>query len=149
MLCNYITPGDIKLNLESTEVEECFAELLEVIVAKNPHLNRKEALQALESREEKSSTAVFPQVAIPHAICKSLNKSSVAIGISRRGVEFDSPVNIVFEILIEENDAEFHMNILKSVVELVSNKTFVNKVLNAKSEQEVFNIIVEFETSDN
>lgn len=34
MLSAFISPADIKVNLESTDKEECFAELLELIVAK-------------------------------------------------------------------------------------------------------------------
>lgn len=148
MLCNFISPGCIKLNLESTEKEESLAELLEVIVAGNPLVNRREAMQVLEAREEKASTAVLPGVAIPHAVCKSINKSAVAIGISRTGIDFDPTVNVIFEILLAEKDAEFHMNILKDIVQLVSNKTFVNKVINAKSSQEVFDIIVNLEMAE-
>lgn len=148
MLCNFISPGCIKLNLESTEKEECIAELLEVIVAKNPLINRREAMEVLIAREEKESTSVFPCVAIPHAICKSAVKSAIAMGVSRSGLDFDPKVYIVFEILLAEKDAEFHMNILKDIVQLVNNKTFVKKVLNAKSEQEIFDIIVDIETSD-
>ena len=39
MLSSFISPSSIKVALESTEKEECFAELLEVLVAKNPELN--------------------------------------------------------------------------------------------------------------
>ena len=59
MLSSFISPSSIKVGLESSEKEECFAELLEVLVAKNPEINRKEAMNALIAREEKMSTAVF------------------------------------------------------------------------------------------
>lgn len=148
MLSHFISPADIKINLESTEKEECLAELLEVIVARQPSISRREAMEALVDREEKSSTAVLPGIAIPHAICKSAKKSAIAIGISKKDIDFDVPVNIVFELLFEQNDVEFHMNILKSIVQLLDNKTFKNKVLNAKSSQEVFDIIDEIESSE-
>ena len=38
MLTDYITPADIKLNLESTDKEEVFAELTELLVKKSPEL---------------------------------------------------------------------------------------------------------------
>ena len=70
MLSSFISPSSIKVGLESSDKEECFAELLEVLVAKNPEINRKEAMNALIAREEKMSTAVFPFVAVPHALWK-------------------------------------------------------------------------------
>ena len=155
MLSSFITPASIKVALESTEKEECFAELLEVLVAKNPELKRREVMDALIAREEKMSTAVFPYVAVPHALCSSAGKTMVAVGISRKGIEFDSPdpetnpdhpsVNVIFEILFEENDTQTHLDVLRDILQLVSNPDFVKSVLQAKTSQEVFDIIESME----
>ena len=155
MLSSYISPSSIKVGLESSEKEECFAELLEVLVAKNPELNRKEAMDALIAREEKMSTAVFPFVSVPHALCSSARNTLVAVGISRPGIEFDSPepetnpdhpkVNIIFEVLFEERDTETHLHVLRDILQLVSNPDFIKDVLQAKTSQEVYNIIESLE----
>ena len=151
MLSSFISPTSIKVALESTEKEECFAELLEVLVAKNPDLDRREAMTALVAREEKMSTAVFPYVAVPHALCSSAGDTLVAVGISRSGIEFDSPepetnpdhpvVNVIFEILFEEKDTETHLHVLRDILQLVSNPDFVKNVLQAKTSQEVYDFI--------
>lgn len=146
MLCNFISPSDIKINLESTEKEECIAELLEVIIADHPSVNRKEALSALFSREDVGGTDILPGVAIPHAVCNSVKKSAIALGISKRGIDFDSNVKIVFEILFEPGNAEFHMLVLKDIVNLIQDSSFINRLVNAKSSQDVFDIIEELET---
>lgn len=155
MLSSFISPSSIKVGLESTEREECFAELLEVLVAENPSLNRKEAMDALIQREEKMSTAVFPSVAVPHALCSSAGNTLVAVGISRGGIEFDSPdpatnsehplVNVIFEILFEEKDTETHIHILRDILQLVSNPDFVKNVLQATTSTEVYDLIESLE----
>ena len=155
MLSSFITPASIKVALESTEKEESFAELLEVLVAKNPEINRKEAMDALIVREEKMSTAVFPFVAVPHALCSSAGDTLVAIGISRQGIEFESPepetnpehpvVNVIFEILFEEKDTQTHLDVLRDILQLVSNPDFVKNVLQAKTSQEVYDLIESME----
>ena len=155
MLSSFISPSSIKVALESTEKEECFAELLEVLVAENPDINRREAMTALVAREEKMSTAVFPFVAVPHALCSSAGDTLVAVGISRAGIEFESPdpkenpdhpvVNIIFEILFEEKDTETHLHVLRDILQLVSNPDFVKNVLQAKSSQEVYELIESME----
>ena len=155
MLSSFISPASIKVNLESTEKEECFAELLEVLVAKNPELNRREAMNALVAREEKMSTAVFPYVAVPHALCASAGNTLVAVGISRSGIEFeplepetnpDHPVvNVIFEILFEEKDIQTHLDVLRDILQLVSNPDFVKNVLQAKTSQEVYDLIESME----
>lgn len=155
MLSSFISPSVIKVGLESSEKEESFAELLELLVAENPKLDRKEAMQALILREEKMSTAVLPSVAVPHALCNSAGDTLVAMGISRKGIEFESPdpaanpehpvVNIIFEILFEQKDTETHLEILRDILELVSNPDFVKNVLQANSSQEVYDLIESME----
>lgn len=151
MLSGLISPADIKISLESFEKEECFAELLEVIVANGAKIDRREALNALIEREDKMSTAVFPHVAVPHAISNSIGRTAISIGISKKGIEFEpldtttnpkNPiVNIIFEILFEEQDTELHLHILRDVLALVSNPDFFEQILKANSSQEVYNII--------
>lgn len=151
MLSSFVTPSVIKLGLESSEKEESFAELLELLVAENPKLNRKEAMEALIQREDKMSTAVLPFVAVPHALCTSAGNTLVAMGISREGIEFEAPdpaadprhpvVNIIFEILFEEKDTETHLQVLRDILELVSKPDFVKNVLQAKSSKEVYDLI--------
>lgn len=154
MLSSFLFPGAIKVGLESSEKEECFAELLELFIPTNPSLDRTEALDALLTREEKLSTAVFPFVAVPHAVCKSISKTTVAIGISKKPIEFDSidpessktvPVNLIFEILFEENDTQSRLNALRDILSLVSNQEFLKQILAAKTSQQVFDLIVSYE----
>ena len=155
MLSSFITPASIKVGLESSEKEESFAELLEILVAENPELNRREAMDALIAREDKMSTAVFPFVAVPHALCSSAGTTQVAMGISRSGIEFEAPepetnperpvVNVIFEILFEERDTETHLHLLRDILQLVSNPDFVKNLTQAKTSQEVYDIIESME----
>lgn len=155
MLSALINPSDIIVKLESTEKEECFAELLEIVAAKHSGLNRSEAMQALIQREEKHSTAIYPYVAIPHGVCDSIKKTAIAIGISRKGIEFDSVdsednsknpiVNIIFEILFEQEDTGTHLHVLRDILQLVSQPDFVIKMLQAKTSQEAYELIVSME----
>lgn len=154
MISDKIDVDNIKINLESEESEECIAELLEVILQKYPEINRKEAFESLCTREEQMSTAIYPFVAVPHAVCKSAKKTSIAIGISPCGVEFENPdkskkenvnVKVVFEILFEEDDTDGHLHILRDILQLVSNSEFIEQICLAKSSQEVLNLISSFE----
>lgn len=149
MLSEYLEPENIIVNLDSSDRDECLAELLETLVNKQPEISRREALENLMVRESKMSTAVYPYVAVPHCLCKSVKKSCVAIGISKSGIDFGSTqvspeilnAKIIFEILFEENDTQGHLNILRDVLHLVENKDFIEAVLNAKSSNEVYSII--------
>ena len=75
MISALLNPSDIIIRMDSTEKEEAFAELLEVIVAKDSGVNRNEAMSVLITREDKMSTAIFPYVAVPHGVCSSIKKN--------------------------------------------------------------------------
>ncbi|MCR4741626.1 MAG: PTS sugar transporter subunit IIA [Treponema sp.] len=153
MLSDYITSDKIKINLESCERDECLAELLEVMIQQRPEINRKEALQALIDREDKKSTAICPGIAVPHAICRSIKKSCLVIGVSKNKIDFGSTqsdpevmnVKIIFEILFEENDAETHLKMLKDIVQLIQSPNFEKNVIEAQSAAQVFDIIIKSE----
>lgn len=149
MLSSLIKPSGIKLNLESTEWDECFAELMEVMIENNSQIKRAEALSALIQREEKMSTAVCPYIAVPHAVCSSQKETQIVIGISSSGVDFEDlnnsgrsvKVKLVFQIIFEENNFELHLHILKDILELVKNPKVLENVLKAKTADEVCKII--------
>ena len=150
MLSNIITPDVIKIDLESTEKEECFAELLELIAAKHPEINRKEALESLIKRESKLSTAVAKDAAIPHAIVESVPKVAIAFGISKQGIEFESIdpessdrpiVHVIIEILFDGKNAELRINVLRDILELVNHPDFIEKALRAESSNELCDLI--------
>ena len=156
MIRDLLTCNQIKIDIESSEKEECFAELLEPLVARFGQLNRREAMDALIKREELKSTAILPNVAIPHAVVsKHLGMPAIALGISRSGIEFEpvssdpdekNPiVKLIFEIFFDEDDADMHLQVLKDILQLVSNADFLNEVMNARSSQEVLDIIRFFE----
>ena len=155
MLADYITPADIKLNLESTDKEEVFAELTELLVKKSPGINRSEVLNNLIERENKCSTAVFPMVAVPHAVCTSVKETGIVIGISRQGIEFEpveasgrlNPIaNVIFQIVFEKDNTGSHLNILRDILFVVSKPDFQERILRAQSQQEVYDLLVELES---
>lgn len=149
MLSGILSSDFIILNLESEDRDECLAELLEVLVKHQPQINRKEALSNLMLRESKMSTAVYPNVAVPHSVCKSVKKTCIALGISKNGIDFGSteispeklPVKIIFEILFEEADTEGHLRILRDILRLVEQPELVKELLEAKDSKEIFGII--------
>lgn len=154
MLTDYITPADIKLNLESSDREEAFAELTELLVKKSPGINRTQVINALIERENKCSTAVFPMVAVPHAVCESAKETGIVIGVSREGIEFEPVessdrlcpvVNIIFQIVFEKDNTDSHLNILRDILFVVSKPEFHQRVLNAQTQQELYDLLVELE----
>ncbi|WP_407428831.1 PTS sugar transporter subunit IIA [Treponema sp.] len=138
-------------NLSSTEKDELFEELVEVIHSKYPVFNKSEALATLNERESKMTTGIMHSVAIPHALISSIKGSVGAIGITKDGIDYDSldkaPVHAVFMIIGNENETEHHIQILKQLATVLQIPDFVQNLLSLKSSAEIYNFICTSEES--
>lgn len=152
MLLGEIFPKDtIVVNLESTEKDELFEELVEKIHSYCPELDRNEALKDLNEREEKMTTGIMHSVAIPHAQVSSIKTTIGAIGISKDGIDYNSldkaPVYVVFMILGPQNEAERHIQILKSLAQVLQIPGFVDKITKCNTSGEAYKLLCDSEES--
>jgi mannitol/fructose-specific phosphotransferase system IIA component (Ntr-type) len=113
----------IKMDLESTDKDAVFNELVEEILVLKPELDREEILAAIHAREEKMDTSVAPGVAVPHGYFHGLNSIIGAVGFSRKGIEYgardNKPVHLVFMLLLGEDVRERHLHVLSRVLTFV------------------------------
>jgi PTS system fructose-specific IIC component/PTS system nitrogen regulatory IIA component len=138
----------IKLDLESETKDEVFEELIETIIAMHPDLNRREMLEAVTMRENQMNTAVVPGVAVPHGYCHAVNSIVGVMGISHRGIEYDTgerePVHCIFMLVMGDAYREKHVRILSKIFDLL-NSQVLSKIQVAQSTQDVHNILCQFE----
>lgn len=135
----------IIVNLESTEKDELFEELVEIIHNAVPEMNRKEALDCLLERESKMTTGIMHNVAIPHALIPSMSKTVGAIGISSEGIDYDSldkaPVYLIFMIIGAQGETEQHIQVLKQLAGVLQLPDFVGRMRQCSSPSEVHNLL--------
>jgi nitrogen PTS system EIIA component len=150
MLSEIITPANIKVDMESTERDEVFEELLEVMLAAQPQINRKEALDAIIMREEKMSTGIIPGIAVPHGVCDSVHGTAAVIGISREGIDYGSldgsPVHFIVMMLFQRGATEQHLQTMKDIADILQHPDFIKVIMEKKTPQEVYDTICGFET---
>ena len=152
MVLEQIFPKEtVIVNLESTEKDELFEEMVEAVHNVCPSLDRAEALDFLNDRESKMTTGIMHNVAVPHALISSADKSIGAIGISRRGIVYDSldkaPVYVVFLIIGASGDTEGHIQILKNLAMVLQVPGIVDKIRSCQTAAEVHNLISSTEES--
>ena len=139
------SPETIIMNLESTDKDELFEEMVEALVAVQPEISRSEALTALRERESKMSTGIMHNIAVPHGNCASAKDVVGAIGISRKGIDYDSldkaPVFLVFLILCNPSQPEMHLSVLKELASVLQNPAFVKEVMGKENPQEVYDLL--------
>lgn len=145
------SPKSIILNLESTDKEELFEEMVEAIVSVQPQINRAEALAALNEREAKMSTGIMHGIAVPHGSCMTAKGIVGAIGISRSGIDYDSldkaPVNLIFMLLSNPEETERHLSVLRELASVLQNPVFSKEVIEKQTAQEVYDLLCKYESS--
>ncbi len=142
------SPKTIVMDLESTDKDELFEEMVESIVRARPEIDRAQALEALRERESKMSTGIMHNIAVPHGNCLSVKDVVGAIGISRKGIDYESldnaPVHLVFMILCSPEHPEMHLSVLKELSSVLQSPTFFKEVMEKKTPQEVFDLLCAF-----
>lgn len=116
-------------------------------VAKMLELNYEDLVRVLLERERLGSTGIGSGIGIPHGKFKDLQSLVLGFGLSRKGVDFDSmdgkPTHIFFLLLTPENSTGLHLKLLARISKILKNEIFKEKLLDAESEDEIFEIIKE------
>ena len=151
ILDQVFSPESVILNLESSDKEELFEELLESIVAVQPEIDRAQALSALRERESKMSTGIMHGIAVPHGHCPCVKNVVGAIGISRKGIDYDAldkaPVSLVFMVLSAPEETERHLKVLKALASILQNPMFAKQIVEMQNARQVYDLVCQYEAS--
>lgn len=139
----------IKCHLEAEDKTEVFEELVDHLVVQYRTNSRDEILQAIRRREEKMSTGIKKGIAIPHAKTKFTRGVIGVLGVSDRGIDYESldgePVHILFLLVSSEEDAGTHLEVLKKIALLVEHVGFSREALAAGTPEKVNKVIQKYE----
>lgn len=132
-------------DLQSTDKEELFEEMLQAIINVQPDINREEALSALSERESKMTTGIIPSIAVPHCRIDTVRGVAGAIGISRKGIDYDSldgkPVHFVFMLICNSIEDALHLEVLKNLSVKLENPLFMQSLSECKTADEVYDLL--------
>ena len=107
--------------------------------------NIKELETAIFTRENLLSTGIGLGIAIPHVRLRSVTEMTIAIGICRKAIEYDSfdgqPVNIIIMIASPEGTHKEYLSILAKIVLLFKNSDVRNKILKAEAAEDIYSAL--------
>jgi mannitol/fructose-specific phosphotransferase system IIA component (Ntr-type) len=92
-----------------------------------------------------ATTGIGNRVAIPHGKDASVERLVMAVGTSRKGIEFESvdgqPVHVVFLVLASINNPGPHIQALSEIAQKIRMPGFVESMLAAESASDVLTIL--------
>lgn len=149
ILAQVFSPKAIKVGLESDDKEEVFEELTQVLVDADSSLDRDKIICAINERESKMTTGIMHGIAVPHGKTDAVKDIVGCIGISRKGIDYDSldkaPVHIVIMLLSAPDKCEIHLQILKRLSLLLGDPSFCESLLVQQTAQGVYDVLCHYE----
>ena len=144
-ILEYLVPERIKVNLEGKTKEEIIKEMAQLFV-KSEVLNSEdleEFVKEINEREKLTPTGMQDGIAIPHARTPLVKELSLALGISREGVDFESmdgePSKLIFMIAAPEETKKEHLDLLAEISKLSYEEELVEELKTASTIEKITN----------
>ncbi len=145
-ILDFLSQERIIPNMKSRDKKGVIDELAQAVAA-TTSADSAEIAKVLLEREQLGSTGIGDGIAIPHGRLNSIDSIVMGFGSSEQGIEYDAidnnPVHIFFLLLTPENSTGGHLRVLAQISKLLKSKQFKTNLSNAKSIQEVLEIIQE------
>jgi fructose PTS system EIIBC or EIIC component len=148
-LMDFIQEEFITVNLRSTDKWDMLEELAEFLYRTHDTdgCDIKKLKKSVIEREKDFSTGIGEGLAIPHAVVENGPSIIGVIGISQKGIEFDSldgePVHILFMIATpKENYHRQHLQVLSNIAKIFGHHPHIKEqMINSKSAEEVYEVL--------
>lgn len=138
-------PPTVTLELKSPDKESAIADLIDVLVAAGEIPDRSAALEAVLDRERRMSTGMQHGIAIPHGKTETVAEVVAAVGIHRRGVDFQSLdgrlTHVIILALSPQGMAAPHVQFLAEVGRLLENPGLREALLKARSKEDLVSLL--------
>jgi len=143
-ITSYLDPELIAF-LDVTNRDEALLALVDLARSKGKVGDTQEFYNALIDRESIVSTGIGMTVAIPHAKLSSYNDFFIAIGVLRKGVDWntidDSSVRLIFMIGGPDDKQTEYLKILSGITSAVKEEDRRKKILRAPSSEEIMELL--------
>lgn len=153
MLKDVITLDCINIDLKGQTKSEIIDEMIDILYNNGKLNDREEYKKEILKREAQSSTGMEEGIAIPHGKTNAVKIPTVAIGISKKGVDYESldgePSHLFFMIAAPENSNDSHIELLSKITTLLLEDDIREALLNVKSKEEVLDILIKNAEKDN
>ena len=154
LLSELIQPDLVRLHMEAVDKWEAIEELVDHLISAHELrlTNRQEVIDSLFARERSLSTGLEHGLAVPHGSVDCVSDILAVIGIAPRGIPFESldgkPARLIVLLVIPKGAFQRHVRTLAGIARLALNQELRERILSAKSEQEVMDVIFELETAE-
>lgn len=142
---NILKPGQILHHSDLNSKKQVLQRISDLFCQETPWINSKDVFNCLLERERIGSTAVGHGIAIPHCRVGEITEPMGCLLTLENSIDFnsvdDKPVNIIFALMVPEENHSEHLELLAQIAELLDKNEVREKIVNAQSSQELLEFI--------
>ena len=132
-------------NIDSSDKFEAIEELARVFDGSGLCDDIDSLVNALKEREGIMSTGIGAGIAIPHAKIPGVKEMAFAIGISEKGIDFDSmdghAVNLIILVIAGEKQHKDYLRLLSNIMAILKKEPIKEKIIKASNSEEILEIL--------
>ncbi|MCA6069530.1 MAG: PTS sugar transporter subunit IIA [Endomicrobium sp.] len=144
-IMDFLSRDAIVADLKATDKKSAIIELVDVLENTKKVKKTEEVINVVLEREKLGSTGIGQGVAIPHGKTDVLQEQMGVLGISRKGIEFNSLdgeiVHIIFLLVGPVEVTGQHLKALSRISRLFKDKFLRQAIRDAVTTEDVVKII--------
>lgn len=138
-ITEFLTPDCTLCGITGGSKKRLFETIAQFAGELNVELDPEDVFDGLLTRERLGSTGIGDGVAIPHCRLPECDKTIGILMTLEQPIDYDSmdgtPVDLVFTLLVPENEANTHLEALKAIAEKFSQPLFRSALREATENQ--------------
>lgn len=140
------------LNLTVDTKDQALSEMADQLVKAGKMDDKTAFLEALQAREDQSTTGVGDEIAIPHAQSAYLSQPEIVFARAADGVEWESldgqPAKLLFMIAAPKDGSNEHLSALAKLSGVLMKPGVKDTLLAAEDEDEVIDLFASYEEEE-
>ena len=144
-IMDFLCKDAITVDLKAQNKKDAIIELIDLLKETKKIKKTEEIIDVVLEREKLGSTGIGQGVAIPHGKTDVLTEQVGVLGISKKGIEFNSldgePVYIIFLLVGPVEVTGQHLKALSRISRLFKDKFLRQAIKDAETKEDVVKII--------
>ena len=135
-------------NLEGVSKKRLLTTISEILSTENEQLDADDIFNALMAREQLGSTGLGNGIAIPHCRVPFCTEIIGMLITLKESIDFDAiddkPVDLLFVLIVPEQQNDEHVKTLGQIAQLFSDKDFCFTLRSTCDSQDLYNIAITY-----
>lgn len=143
---DYLLPTCTINGLPASSKKKVLESIAKTMAMHVPNIQEISLFNSLVQREKLGSTAIGHGCALPHCRTMNIDQAYASFFKLSRPVDFDAPdkkgVDLIFSLIVPEDATNLHLSLLANIAELLNNATIRAGLRHAKSNEELYQILL-------